>query len=316
MCYTNPHEHAELNDLTPVARQALWSIFYIQVSHNEGAKNVPTKEWDFVLRRLHLDFLGKGIDEYDSCLKTISAQYKPVFLEGHSSQVIRILQMAMERLAEAKKLIARDCISLLDFLETVARPKPRGNFVRLLHNTFKEFDMPYYVDMSSGEPIIVPVSNPVEKDSIKHTLSVLPKYGYSNAEKHFRSAIKYQNKQDWKGSINESIKALESVAVTIKETPKPTLGSAIVAIRKDGKVHTTLCDAMNSIWSFTNKGSGIRHGQPEKDDQMHDQVNTVARKESGLMLSICMQCAVYLAETYKKSPTKKEQRGLWSRSVK
>ncbi len=316
MCYTNLPEHAELDDLTPVARQALWTIFHHQVAHYPHAKNVPTKEWNFVLRRLHLDFLGKGLDEYDSYLKTISAQYKPVFLEGHSSQVIRILQMAMERLAEAKKFAARDCISFFGFLEFVFRPKPRSNFVRLLDNTFEEFGMPYYVDMSSGEPIIVPVSNPVDKDSIKQTLSVLPKYGYSNAEKHFRSAIEHQNKQAWKESINESIKALESVAVTIKETPKPTLGSAIVAIRKDGKVHTTLCDAMNAIWSFTNKGSGIRHGQPEKDDQMSDQVNAVARKESGLMLLICMQFAVYLAETYKKSPTKKEQRGLWSRSVK
>lgn len=304
MSYPTSQRGAELDTLTPEARRALWSIFYHQIAHHSNAKNVRTREWDFVLRILNVIFLGKGPDEYDSCLKTISAQYKPIFLEGDSNQIIRILQISMERIIEAKKLANRDCISFLGFLEYTARPKPRGNFVRLLSNTFNEFGMPYYVDLSSGKPMIVSISNPVEKDSIQRTLSVLPENGYSSANDHFHKAIALRNKKDWKGCINESIQGLESVAVTIKETSKPTLGSAIAAIRKDNMVHKTLCSAIKAVWDYTN--TATRHGKPEKNDQTPDQIIAINRKEADLMLIICMKFSVYLAETYKNGPKKKK----------
>ena len=304
MSYTMPQQHAELATLTPEARRALWSIFYHQIAHHPNAKSVATKEWEFVLRILNVIFFGKGPDEYDSCLATISAQYKPIFFEGDSDQIIRILQISMERIIEAKKFANRDCISLLGFLEYVARPKPRGNFVRLVDNTFKEFGMPYYMDMSSGKPMIVSISNPIEKDSIQRTFSVLPEHGYSRANDHFHEAIALRNKKDWKGCINESIQGLESVAVTIQKTSKPTLGSAIAAIQKDGIVHKTLCNAMNAIWGYTS--ATVRHGQPEKKAQMPDQTIPLNRKEADLILIICMKFSEFLAETYKEGPKKKK----------
>lgn len=287
-------ELALFGDLSPKARAALWSIFWTSIALKENAKKVATREWDFVLRRLQIDFWEKGIDQYNPSIEVISTQYKPLFMEGQVADVIRLLQETMDRLSEAKRLSRMDMRTFFGAMDYLVRPKPYGNFARLLNNTFQEFHMPYYVDMR-GQPIIVAISNPVEKETIEKALQILPQAGYAQANQHFRDAIKHLNKGDWKNSVQESLMCLESVAVTIKPEPKQTLGSAILVIKKEGKVHKELCNAITSVWKFANQVPGIRHGQAENSAPITD----VGQNEGYLILTICARFAVYLVMAYR-----------------
>lgn len=279
-----------MENLTPLARQALWSIFWMSIVHRQGTKKVATQEWDYVLRRLNLDFLEKGPDEYDPRVEVISDQYKHIFLKGQASEVIRILDIALERLHEARQLAGNGPYSLFRILDYWIRPKPRGNFARLVNNTFEEYGMPYYVDMSAP-PTIVPKSTQIGEEGIKQALLILPQHGYSAADGHLRNSIERLKELDWHGSMQQSISALESVAVTLKPGPKQTLGSAIKAIKNKGEVHDALCEAMEGVWRYTNQMPGIRHGYAVTGV-------TTTMNEARLMLAICAAFSVYLVTLY------------------
>lgn len=290
---TSP-EPSLIGYLSPKARAVLWSTFWTSIAQKENAKEVTTREWNYVLRMLQVDFWGRGTDEYDPSLESVSTQYKPLFMEGPAPEVIRLLQKAVDRLGEARHLARNDTRSFFGAMDYWLSPRPRGNFARLLDNTFKEYGMPYYVDMS-GKPIIVHISNPVEEEAIGKALEFLPQAGYKRANRRFREAIKCLNKGDWKSCVQESIMGLESVAVTITSPRRKTLGSAMTDIRKEGRVHEELCNSITSIWRFTNQEPGIRHEHDESSDLNTD----VGSNEAYLMLLVCIRFAVYLDKAYR-----------------
>ncbi|CAG8866716.1 AbiJ-NTD4 domain-containing protein [Pseudomonas fluorescens] len=64
---------------------------------------------------------------------------------------------------------------------------------------------------------------------------------------------------DYRNSIKESISAVEAMARIVSGTPKATLGEALKALEKTGKLHAALKDGFSKLYGYTNDESGIRH---------------------------------------------------------
>ena len=64
---------------------------------------------------------------------------------------------------------------------------------------------------------------------------------------------------DYRNSIKESISAVEAMARIVSGAPKATLGEALKALEKTGKLHAALKDGFSKLYGYTNDESGIRH---------------------------------------------------------
>ena len=66
---------------------------------------------------------------------------------------------------------------------------------------------------------------------------------------------------DYRNSIKESISAVEAICCSITGNSKATLGQALKAIERGGKVdlHPALKSAFSSLYGYTSDAEGIRH---------------------------------------------------------
>jgi hypothetical protein len=79
---------------------------------------------------------------------------------------------------------------------------------------------------------------------------------------HLKSALeKISDKKspDYRNSIKESISAIESVAKTISENPKDSLGGALDKIKGKIKLHPSLERGFKQLYGYTSDSDGIRH---------------------------------------------------------
>ena len=64
---------------------------------------------------------------------------------------------------------------------------------------------------------------------------------------------------DFRNSIKESISAVESIARVVSGSDKATLGDALKAIEKNGRLHPALKDGFLKLYGYTSDEQGIRH---------------------------------------------------------
>jgi DNA-binding transcriptional ArsR family regulator len=75
---------------------------------------------------------------------------------------------------------------------------------------------------------------------------------------------------DYRNSIKESISAVEAMARLVSGNPKATLGEALKALEKTGKLHTALKDGFSKLYGYTNDESGIRHAMLDEPNLTQD----------------------------------------------
>lgn len=79
---------------------------------------------------------------------------------------------------------------------------------------------------------------------------------------HLKSALSLlsdRKKPDYRNSIKESISAVESLAKTMTNNPKATLGDALAILERSGTIHPSLKKAFSSLYGYTSDEGGIRH---------------------------------------------------------
>jgi len=64
---------------------------------------------------------------------------------------------------------------------------------------------------------------------------------------------------DYRNSIKESISAVEAMARIVAAAEKATLGDALKAIERSGKLHPALKDGFLKLYGYTSDEQGIRH---------------------------------------------------------
>ena len=92
---------------------------------------------------------------------------------------------------------------------------------------------------------------------------------FSGVSAHLKRALELladRNKPDYRNSIKESISAVEAMAKIITSNQKATLGEALKALEKSGKLHTSLKKGFTNLYGYTSNADGILHAMLEESN--------------------------------------------------
>jgi hypothetical protein len=107
---------------------------------------------------------------------------------------------------------------------------------------------------------IVPITSEQEISEIEEALAT----PLITVNAHIENALKLMSDReapDYRNSIKESISAVEAICRSITGKENATLGNALDAIERDGKInlHGALKDAFDHLYGYTSSADGIRH---------------------------------------------------------
>ena len=252
-----------LGDVPPQARNLIWDAFW-SITTDYAKLSWIQPPWRTVLRDAHIRLLARPADEFSSLSDTICDIYKSFFLSGVPyNTLFDVLQHLMRH---------DDC---------------PPQFIAGIRAAFTESRLAYTID-TGGPPTILPTATPEEGEALQNALVRLSEAGLSGAREHLRKAGELLNSGDWKGSIRESIHAVESVARKLDPGGAKTLGPAIDRLKREHGIHPALAEACKKLYGYTSDEDGIRHAALEDDAP-------VGQAEAVFLLGTCASFVSYLS---------------------
>lgn len=184
---------------------------------------------------------------------------------------------------------------ILTFLEEMIKWIIKsGIYFENLYDTFNSLFKTECVGYRFIDGIATRITSEEEVKTIDEALNSK----YDACSKCIDKAINYlydRENPDYENSVKESISAIEAICNIINETTNKTLGDALKAIEKSGKVtiHPAMKNAFNSLYGYTSDKSGIRHNSGIDEKTTYE--------EAKYMLVTCSAFLNYLIEIYEKS---------------
>lgn len=260
--YEEIPQQLKLEELSNLARMKVWNVLFACFGHEAPEYISGNSSRLDILRDIHMNLDNLPLDRWN-------------------------YSHAMERLR--RTVMAQPFNKVFDLVQFILRHPQCPGLVNEMKEAFEEGMVAYVID-DNGPPTIFPASTAEEGKSLIRSLRTLQQAGLGTAAGLFRKAATDINREDWTGSIRNSISALESVARKLNPQAK-TFGDALREIRRNSSSlwPSQLVQAMQNIWNYTNqKNTGIRHGSPSSTD------TSVGQEEALFMLGVCASIASYL----------------------
>ena len=266
----------QLEQLPTAARMRIWSVLF---KHLKAARYVVyelrtayvREPWKSILEALHVQRYVEPSDKFTGEFDSSCRRLREDVLQSEFHKVFDLIVFIMRR---------NEC--------------PRS-FVWMMDVEFKECQLAYMVD-PGPPPAIVPATTRVEGDQLIANLKELRTAGLGAATTHLDAASKCINDGDWRGSVHESISAVETVAKQI--SGENTLGKALVPLLKRGVLpHTTLKKSLGNLYDYASDEPGIRHALAAEGEA------NVTKDEALFMLGACASWANYLWRRHKAAST-------------
>ncbi len=177
---------------------------------------------------------------------------------------------------------------VFDLIQFVLRhPKCPPSFIVEMKLVFANARLAYTID-EAKPPTIIPAATEAEGNTVIESLQLLRRVGLEGSATHLRTASGCINRNDWAGSIRESISAVESVARQLDPQASKTLGPALASLEQREALHPALKEAFAKLYGYASNEQGIRHA-------LLDQSNArVGMDEAVFMLGACASFASYL----------------------
>ena len=247
----------------------IWNVLYLNLQdarHDHAAERIGGPWSNMLLaKHIHLDFLP--VDEWNDRFIDKCAELKAQIGQEPFNRVFDLLQFIMRQ---------SDCPS---------------EFIAQISRVFRDFQLAYVIN--TDPPIsIVPAATVHEGEQLTRSLKELRSAGLDGCTTHLRNESQCINDGDWRGSVHESINAVESVAKKI--APKAnTLSAALSVLKKQGVLHhKELVSALGKLYNYTSDEDGIRHALSEAEAN-------VTQDEALFMLGACASFASYLWRKHK-----------------
>ena len=258
-------QQLRLEELSEKARVRFWNVLFSASGGRVGV-GYPGA-WQEIFMSIYTDFLNKPLDRKISERVALSRPFDE-FLKS------TILNLSFN--------------AVFDLLLAVMRHKRcPTTTISQVAEVFQNFQLAYVLDVGPP-PTIYPATTPEEGSAVVEALDQLRSAGLAAPREHLQTAAANINKQDWAGSVRESIHAVESVARQIAQQAK-TLSEALKVLSEKRLLeHPALRDGFNKIYGYTNDEQGIRHAL------LDDDKSNVGREEAVFMLGACASFASYL----------------------
>ena len=264
--YESLPRQLHLEELSEEARVQLWNVLVLPSMHEFDSSY--THPWREIFTYIYSNFLNRlltsEILEYADVQRLYDQPIREFILKKPFNKVFDLLLAIMRHEKCPKSAISQ------------------------LAEVFQDCRLAYVLD-KGPPPTIYPATTPEEGSAVVDSLKQLRSTGLGAPRQHLQLAAENINKQDWAGSVRESIHAVESVARQIAPRAK-TLGEALRVLEKEHLlVHTALRDGFSKIYGYTNDEQGIRHALLESDK------SNVGQEEAVFMLGACASFASYLS---------------------
>ena len=252
----------KLGELPSKARTHIWNIFYIFIDENSYFGSIGG-EWENILRTKHIFHDNLPLDEWNNSFE-FHRQSLRYSVETHPlNQVFDLIQFV------------------------IRHPSCPTEFIDMMRRTFTSCGLAYRIDKTRPFTII-PSATKSEGNAIVGSLGMLHRVGLGASESHLRRAAECINRNDWAGSIRESIHAVESVARQLAPESPESLRGALASLEKGQSLHPALKEAFNRLYGYTSDEQGIRHALLDRSSP------NVGIDEAVFMLGACASFASYL----------------------
>ena len=262
----------QLGQLPPAARTMIFNELYVQLEKTsvvvyEVGRRVVGGVWSSILQAKHMILDKRFKDEWDSSFNACATELKYRIVGDPPEKVFDLIQFIMR-------------------LQGCPPEFTAGMIV-----VFRHCQLAYAIDM--GPPVtIVPAATAEEREQLTRNLNELRAARLDGCTTHLRNASQCINDGDWRGSVHESINAVESVAKTIIPGAN-TLKKALAPLEKQGTLqHKAFKEALDKLYGYTSDEKGIRHSL------LSAQAN-VTIDEAVFMLGACASFASYLWRKHK-----------------
>ena len=264
-------QRAKLGELPWSVRNALWSGVFrwindsSNLSYNEfGSFGILGEPWVSVLYDFHVSILNGPGDEFNSNLTGQLGEIKKLFLTADYNRVFDFLQFTMRH-------------------ESIPSYY-RGFVVTTLRDSMCAYSI------IEGEWTIVPSALPEQRQSVEEAFRLLSSGPFGGARKHLSRSGECINKNDYSGSVRESIHAVESVARRLDNNARTSLAPALLSLSKKGLVmHGAFKSGIEKLYGYTSDEDGIRHS-------LSDVEANVDVADAVFMFGACASFAAYLVE--------------------
>ncbi|GAA5171654.1 AbiJ-NTD4 domain-containing protein [Viridibacterium curvum] len=240
----------QVDGMTDELRNSLWNTLHVAVwessdfLHHRYGK-LP--EIDDFSAQLWFRYFKRPIDE------------RPSFANRDRSE--RILKIIRDYFFTAS------WNEVYDFLEfVVATLKTRSRLPEFLNGVLaREMSAFRFIDGKLAD-----ITGEQERKMLEEALADTR---FSSVTAHLERALALlsdRKSPDYRNSIKESISAVEAMARLVSENPKATLGEALKALEKTGKLHAALKDGFSKLYGYANDESGIRHAMLDEPNLTQD----------------------------------------------
>ena len=117
---------------------------------------------------------------------------------------------------------------------------------------------------------LVDITGEQEREMLEEALADTRFAGVSTHIDRALTLLADRKNPDYRNSIKESISAVEAMARLVSSNPKATLGEALKALEKTGKLHVALKDGFSKLYGYTNDENGIRHAMLDEPNLTQD----------------------------------------------
>jgi AbiJ N-terminal domain 4 len=260
-------EVLQVDAMTPELRNSLWNALDIRLWSVNGfvyGSSGYAGAIDDFSRLLWFQYFKKPMDQRPG--------------NGHPNRGAMILKVIRD------EFFSCAWNEVYDFLEFVVRARERADrdLAKFL-NAILEREMAGY-RLIDGHA--VNITSEHEKAMLEEALSDTK---FAGAASHLARALEMladRKSPDYRNSIKESISAVEAMARVVAGSPKATLGDALKALEKSGKLHTALKEGFSKLYGYASDEAGIRHA-------MLDEPN-ISQADAKYFLLSCTSFVNYL----------------------
>lgn len=227
-------EVIQINSMNEALRNSLWNALDVTLWSKEGFIYSQYGEPNIMplSRALWFHYFKKPIDSRPDRAHKILATIRDYFFSCEWHEVYDLLEFIV---SECKRSTPR----LAEFLNNFLDRELSG--YRLVAG--------HLADITSQEELTM-----IEEAARD------PRFAGVSA--HIARALElYADREnpDYRNSIKESISAVESMARLVSGDEKATLGDALKAIEKSGRLHPALKEGFLKLYGYTSDEQGIRH---------------------------------------------------------
>lgn len=215
--------------------------------------------WLGVAKNLHVRFLGHSISSFKN---------EPASL---LKQIERLLELAKYN-------------QVFDFIEFLAgQGGCTSDLKRDLAQGFVEARTAYRLKDNQ----VIAIGTDEQAEAFLRAIDDAEKQSTSGARMHLIDAGKKLAVGDWKGSIRDSIHAVEAASINL--AAGGTLGPALDELERRGNLHGALKRAFKALYGFTSdKATGVRHADVFGNGETVDEADAL------FMLGACASFVSYL----------------------